>query len=189
LDKSRDFHDRGCFTENQRCFTENQRCSTENQRCFAKNHGCTIYGYGYDRFWHDDDGFNDILMFFADFNPELAKFIHQAAKPVVRVRPFLAPGCWRTDTHPNRPRGAGIPPAGWPGVPPGDRTGGETPPALAARDGCATWASVQKPERTMPRPRAGPRGCATPISRRRRPALLVNQPDKHSSINPVARAG
>jgi hypothetical protein len=79
LDKSRDFHDRGCFTENQRCFTENQRCFTENQRCFTENHGWTIYGYGYDLFWHDDDGFNDILMFFADFNPELAKFIHQAA--------------------------------------------------------------------------------------------------------------
>jgi len=65
LDKSRDFHDCGW--------------SVNGYGCTANGHGWTIYGYGYDLFWHDDDGFNDILMFFADFNPELAKFIHQAA--------------------------------------------------------------------------------------------------------------
>jgi hypothetical protein len=120
LDKSRDFHDRGWS---------------------ANGHGWTIYGYGYDLFWHDDDGFNDILMFFADFNPELAKFIHQAATSRACQTIIFGTGVLAQDTHPNGPRGAG--------VPPGDRTGGETPPALAAGDGCATWASVQKPERTM----------------------------------------
>ena len=35
-------------------------------------------------------------------------------------------------------RSAGVPPASLPGVPPGGGTGGETPPPLAAADGCAT---------------------------------------------------
>jgi len=37
-----------------------------------------------------------------------------------------------------RARSAGVPPASLPGVPPGGGTGGETPPPLAAADGCAT---------------------------------------------------
>ncbi len=44
---------------------------------------------------------------------------------------------------PHEPRSAGVPPAGWPGVSPGDETGGETPPALAAGDGRATFTPVQ----------------------------------------------
>ena len=36
------------------------------------------------------------------------------------------------------PRSAGVAPASLPGVPPGERTGGETPPPPAAADGCAT---------------------------------------------------
>jgi hypothetical protein len=95
LDKSRGFHDHGCT---------------------ANGYGWTIYGYGYDLFWHDDDGFNDILMFFADFNPELAKFIYQAATgracQTISGAGVLAHG------HPShRPRGAGIPPAGLAGRP------------------------------------------------------------------------
>ena len=39
-------------------------------------------------------------------------------------------------TH--EPRSAGVPPAGSASVPLGEGTGGETPPPLAAGDGCAT---------------------------------------------------
>ena len=44
---------------------------------------------------------------------------------------------------PHEPRSPGVPPAGWPGVSPSDETGGETPPALAAGDGRATFTPVQ----------------------------------------------
>ena len=49
-----------------------------------------------------------------------------------------------SDAPPHEPRSAGVPPAGWPGVSPGDRIGGETPPALAAGDGRATVVPVQR---------------------------------------------
>jgi len=42
------------------------------------------------------------------------------------------------------PCSAGVPPAGWPGVPPGAGTGGGTPPAPAAGDGRATPAQSWK---------------------------------------------
>lgn len=41
---------------------------------------------------------------------------------------------------------AGVPPASIPGVPPGDSPGGETPPELAAEDGCATWVRAKNRE-------------------------------------------
>ena len=63
-----------------------------------------------------------------------------------RVRGNIAPrgeAFRRIGDSSHGPRSAGVSPAGWPGVPPGDRTGGETPPALAAEDGCATLVPVQ----------------------------------------------
>jgi len=46
----------------------------------------------------------------------------------------------------NRPRGAGVPPAGSPSVSLGVGTGGETPPEPAAEDGCGTVALVHGPD-------------------------------------------
>lgn len=49
------------------------------------------------------------------------------------------------------PCNAGVPSAGWPGVSPGDGTGGKTPPAPAAGDGRAALAPVQ-PQVALPFP-------------------------------------
>jgi hypothetical protein len=57
--------------------------------------------------------------------------------------PFFHPGVAGGLRQPAAAWERGVPPAGWPGVSPGDGTGSETPPAPAAGDGCATSEPVQ----------------------------------------------
>jgi hypothetical protein len=83
----------------------------------------------------------------------------------------------RSASPPYEPRSAGVSPAGWPGVSPGDGTGGETPPALAAGDGRATLASVQEFK------------AQNSSSRNSHPDPLLSLRERRGDVQATCRAG